>query len=333
MQRSLARSSAHAVAVALVLLAMAGCRKEEVALEAELVETINLNDLYGNRTATVHLGAGYAVQAYYSLAHDSLVGVYDKYAWDVALTHDAAPQLLLNSSIPGLRIARAPGGWEDPVDAAALVWEYDLPSRQPEDLAIGGTWQQVLVVDRGLDAAGVSRGQVKMLLTAEGAGWTLRTAALDGTGEAVFSAELDPTYGATYWSLDAGAVLAAPPRDSWDLLFTSYLFRFDSEADPFPYQVTGVLLNPDGRRAVRLDGVPFADVVRTPELEAALSDDADAIGYDWKTYDFEEGYAVTPDLSFAVECGEFGIRALTFTGFVNSLGEPGSPAFTHRLLP
>jgi len=316
-----------------LLLVLSGCRKEELPYPAEWVDTLNLNDLYGNRTAAVDLGGGYRNQAYYSLVNDSLVGVFDKYSWDVALTHDAVPLLFLNSSIPGLRVARAAGDWAADLDPAALVWEFDLSSRQPEDLAIGSEWQGVLVIDRGLDPDGLPRGLKKLQLTAAPEGWTLTVANLDGTEAATFTSAPDALYHATHWSLDAGAVIASPPKDSWDLLFTSYLVRFEDEADPFPYQVTGALLNPCGRRAARLDGVPFASVAWTPEVEALLTDDADAVGYDWKTYDFELGYAVTPDLSFAVECGTHGVRALTFTGFVNALGEPGSPAFTYRLLP
>jgi len=318
---------------ALSALLVSGCRKEELALEAEWVDTINLNDLYGNRTAAVTLGGDYRHQAYFSLVNDSLVGVFDKYTWDVGLTHDATPLLFLNSSIPGLRVARTTGAWSDPIDPAALVWEYDLSSRQPEDLAIGSDWEQVLVLDRGLDPDGAARGLKKFRLAAAPDGFTLTVANLDGTDAITFTAAPDADFHATQWSLDAGAVIAAPPKDRWDLLFTSYLVRFEDEAEPFPYQVTGALLNPCGRRAARLDGVPFATVALTPDVTSLLSDDADAIGYDWKTYDFELGYAVTEDLSFVVECGTHGTRALTFTGFVNSLGEPGSPAFTYRLLP
>ena len=321
------------LATCVPLMLLSGCRKEELAYPSELVDTLNLNDLYGNRTAAVELGGDYRQQAYFSLVNDSLVGVFDKYSWDCALTHDGTPLLFLNSSIPGLRVAVAPGGWTDPIDPAALVWEYDLSSRQPEDLAIGSDWERVLVLDRGLDPDGAARGLKKFRLAAAPDGFTLTVANLDGTDEVTFASTSDPAYHATQWSLDAGAVVAAPPKDSWDLLFTSYLVRFEDEAEPFPYQVTGALLNPCGRRAARLDGMPFASVALTADVLSLLSDDADAVGYDWKTYDFELGYAVTPDLSFAVECGTHGTRALTFTGFVNSLGEPGSPAFTHRLLP
>ena len=146
---------------ALLGLLVSGCRKEELALEPEWVDTINLNDLYGNRTAAVELGGDYRQQAYFSLVNDSLVGVFDKYSWDCALTHDGTPLLFLNSSIPGLRVAVAPGGWADPIDPAALVWEYDLSSRQPEDLAIGSDWERVLVLDRGLDPDGAARGLKK----------------------------------------------------------------------------------------------------------------------------------------------------------------------------
>ena len=108
------------LATCVPLMLLSGCRKEELAYPSELVDTLNLNDLYGNRTAAVELGGDYRQQAYFSLVNDSLVGVFDKYSWDCALTHNGTPLLFLNSSIPGLRVAVAPGGWTDPIDPAAL---------------------------------------------------------------------------------------------------------------------------------------------------------------------------------------------------------------------
>ncbi len=309
-----------------------GCRKQEDPWEAEWVGTIDLADLYGNRVATVSIGEDYQYQAYYDLSKDSLVGLYDKYVWDIALTHDDPPRLLLNSSIPGLRVARAQGNWGSAVDAAGLVWEFDLAGRRLEDLAIGTEWNQVLVLDRGLDAAGNPRGIKQFLVTETEEGWTLQVAEADGSGQQVFPAQRDADYNQTSWSLGAGAVEAQPPKDTWDLQFTAYLTLFEDGGDPFPYQVTGALLNPDGGRALRLDGTPFASVTDAATWEPQLLTNADAIGYDWKSYDFVTGYSIVPDLTIVVAARD-GLRALAFTGFVNESGEPGSCAFTHRLLP
>jgi hypothetical protein len=316
----------------LAAVLFSGCRKAEEPMVAEWVDTIDLADLYGNRVAVVSIGEDYTYQAYYNLGLDSLVGMYDKYSWDIALTHDDPPRLWLNSSIPGLRVAEAGVNWGETVGTEGLEWRYDLPGRRLEDLALGNDWNQVLVLDRGLDAAGNSRGFKQFLLVEEGAGWVLRVANLDGTGAQSFAAERDEAYNRTSWSLDAGAVIAEPPRDDWDLLFTSYLTLVADGGDPFPYQVTGALLNPAGGQAARLEDTPYASVTQAADWIPALVPQADAIGYDWKTYDFITGYAMVPDLTFVVACRD-GVRALAFTGFVNESGEPGSCAFIHRRLP
>lgn len=314
----------------LLLLALAGCRKDPALYDPVFVGAINLNDAFGERAGRVDLGAGYGMQAYYSLVDDRLVGVNDRYAWDVALEVGEEPVFFLNSAIPGLRVARTFADWEAPVEPDGLEWLYDLPGGRDADWAIGRDWEgEVLLIDRGLDAAGAPRGlkKVQVSVAADGS-YALRVASVNNAGEVVFGAVPDTAFNAVMWSLDAGAVGVEPPKGEWDLVFTNYLHVYEPETNPFPYQVTGALLNPSHGRGARLEDTPLEAAALAP-----LTDARDAVGFDWKRYDFELGYVVVEDLSFLVECADGGVRALAFTGFADEAGEPGSPAFTYRLLP
>ena len=312
-------------------LALAGCRKDPEIIAPVLVDTINLNDVYGTRLGEVSLGADYRYQAYYSLADNKLVAVNDKYAWDVALTNEAEPRVVLNHSIPGLRVAVGPEDWTEWVDEFALDWLYDLPGGDAG--AIGSDWAGVtLVLNRGLDPAGAERGFLKFRFDVEGDSTTLAVAELSGEAERTFTALRDTSYFMTQWSLEHGPVVLAPPTDEWDLVFTNYLHVYDPETDPFPYQVTGALLNPAGHRGARFDSTDFADFTAPAELESALSPVWDAIGFDWKRFDFDLGYVVTEDLTFVVATAGGANYALTFTGFTDEAGERGTPTFAYRRL-
>lgn len=315
------------------LFLLAGCRKEESALEPELIDTINLNDLYGNRVATASIGTDYEFQAYYSLVNNELVGSYDKFAWEVALTNSDQPLFMLNSSIIDLRVAEAGVAWEESIQSETLEWKYDLPGRQLNDFAIGSNWDQVLVIDRGVDGAGTPRGMKKVRIEATENGYTLTVANLDGSAEQSFDATPDPDYNFTAWSLDNGATLVEPPKDSWDIVFTSYLFVFDPVTEPNPYQVTGALLNMNARQAARFDNTPYASFSINAEAIAQLTAQADVIGYDWKVFDFDLGFIIVQDRTHLIQCGNEGFFALTFTGFYDEEGNRGSPAFTYRRLP
>lgn len=325
----------HFLTLFLALAVLMGCRKDPDLLDPILVETINLNDVYGTRMASVSLGADYRQQAYFSLVDNRWVATHDKYDWEVAMTHDDTAKLLLNHAIPGLRVAVGPADWTEWVDEFALTWRYDLPGGEGTDmLAIGADWAgQTLVLDRGLDPAGEHRGYRKFRFEANGDGLVLRVAELSGDNEATFTWPRDPNHHQTEWHLDLGPAQLSPPRDTWDLLFTNYLHVYEPDDAPFPYQVTGALLAADGRRAVRFDETPFDTFTAPDNLNDLLSERRDAVGFDWKTYDFDLGYVMTPDLTFVVDSDDNGSFALSFTSFTDENGERGAPEFAFRRLP
>ena len=315
----------------ILALVVAACRPDPELLEPELIDVIDLGDLYGTRTGAATLGEDYHDQVYYSLEKNEVVATVNKFSWDFGMTPDSV--LRLNSAVLNLRIAEAPGPWEAEVDAAELTWLYDGPTGDPATLAVGADWaNRVWVVDRGLDSEGAPRGRFKCQIHSASDSLFLHVAQLDGSNEQIFSGTLDPQLHLTAWSLEAGQVEAAPPADSWDLLFTSYLYVFDPETEPFPYAVTGALLNPTGHKATLLTDQAFDEVAI--EDVAGLSDAEDAVGYDWKVYDLDLGlYTVRDNWTYIVQADPETMYALAFTGFNDALGRRGTPKFSFRRLP
>ncbi|MGB1075825.1 MAG: hypothetical protein ACPGYK_06515 [Flavobacteriales bacterium] len=323
------------IAFALPLLAWMGCQKEQALMEPVLVETIDLNSVYGTRTGMAPLGPDYRYQAYYSLVDNELVATHDKYDWEVALTHEDNPKLVINSAIPGLRIAYGSEDWTEWTDEFDLTWLYDLPTGQASDLAIGLNWaNQTLVMDRGLDPLGEHRGFKKFRVERIQDSLIVQSASLSGENESIFAAIIDSAYYQTEWHLDNGVKRCAPPKNSWDLLLSNYLHVYDPLTDPFPYQVTGVLLNPHDRMGAKFEAVTWDEFEsNAQEVTPLLVPELDVIGFEWKYYDFELGYIINEDDTFVVRCGDQGTFVLSFTGFHNDMGEPGYPQFVFRRLP
>lgn len=317
----------------LLLIVASGCRKEEDALEAELIEEIDLNDLYGNRFAALSIGSDYQYQAYFSLADNQLVGSYDKFSWDIAITNEAPARVVLNSSIINLRVAKSDEAWDIPLNAAGHSYTYDRPERYDDYLAIGEDYEGVWILDRGVTGAGVARGHKKFMVAVDDDSYTVTVANLDGSDEVSYQASVDPQYNHTSFSFDNGVVNVEPPKTTWDLLFTSYLFVFDPDGSPNPYQVTGTLINPHQTRAHLLDDTDYTTFTPGPEHTSALSSAADAIGYDWKIFDFDLGFIVVPNRVYYIQTQHDRAYALQFTAFLDANGVRGNPEFTFRLLP
>lgn len=72
---------------------VAACRPDPELLEAELIEAIDLGDLYGTRTGEATLGADYHDQVYYSLDKNEVVATVNKFTWDFGMTPDSVLRL------------------------------------------------------------------------------------------------------------------------------------------------------------------------------------------------------------------------------------------------
>lgn len=317
----------------LLLSSLASCRKAEEPYEALLRETINLNDLHASRLDVADIGNNYGLQIFYSLEHHEIVAIRDKYSWDFAIRNSGAPSLVLNSSVVNLRIAYAGEDWDSVPNLDELEWMYDLPDRQDASLAVGENLAGVFVIQRGLTNEGVERGFRKVKLEAGADSLQVRVADLNGSNEAVYSIVRDEGVSLSCFSLDNGWVEVEPRKEEWDLLFTSYLHVYDPESNPFPYQVSGVLLNPFRVQAALCEPVNYADFVPQAEHVASLSSDANSIGFDWKYFDFDAGYLIVPDRSYLIHGVDERQYLLQFTGFYDEEGLPGSMAFQYRLLP
>jgi hypothetical protein len=197
-----------------------------------------------------------------------------------------------------------------------------------EDLPISN--KMVYVIDRGTDEDYNLVGDKKVVFGFEDEDtYTIRFANLDGTAEQTISIPKDTTVNFVCFSFENGVVQIEPDKNSWDLQFGKYsTLLFTDVGDPYPYLVTGVLINPfktvAGRDSIHL----FEEISYEIAENQILVDQKDIIGYEWKDYDFDNAmYQVDPEKIYVLKNRIGFYYKMRFVDYYNSTGEKGYPTF------
>jgi hypothetical protein len=144
--------------------------------------------------------------------------------------------------------------------------------------------------------------------------YTLRVADLDGNNEKVVKID-KADYSdrpLVFFSLTEGKVLDTAPAE-WDLLFCRYVTPLnDGEGGIINYNVTGVLSGL-GVEVAELRGVDPARV--DAESVDSFSRRLDAIGYEWKDFNFTTGWVIPDDLAYVVKLPDNRLYRLVFIDF------------------
>jgi hypothetical protein len=103
---------------------------------------------------------------------------------------------------------------------------------------------------------------------------------------------------------------------------------FTDVGDPYPYLVTGVLLNPY-KTVAAMDTIhQFEEVSFNIAEKQNFVIQKDIIGYEWKDYDFDNGmYQVDPEKIYILKNRIGYYYKLRFIDYYNSTGEKGFPTF------
>ena len=232
-----------------------------------------------------------------------------------------------------------------PIDTSGVKWKFDKSDGNPDSIA-SGRWYNVTggdtvsnghvwALDMGRDTAGNALGLKQIIFDSLKHGiYYFRTAGIKGGSIASASVMKDASVNFLYYGIRKGGVLSLEPSKSrYDLLFTQYTtLLFTSGGAAYPYLVTGVLLNPNGLK-VAVDSVhAFASIDLNLARTMSYSSAADAIGYDWKVYNFAAGsYTVRTNLAFIITDIKGYYYKLRFTSFYRA-GVKGYPVIeTQRL--
>jgi hypothetical protein len=301
-------------------------------------------------TDTVALTDTYKYQVYYSLQDSTTVSTNLKDSWDLGF--ESSPRgwrVILNSST-FMKSAYLSGQvFGSPSDTTGATWLFNPSDGSADSVAIGqwftiqgddtvGT-NRLLVIDRGIDFNGNPRGYSQLVIDSlvEGT-YYFRVAAMNGTNPQSFSITKQGDVNHVLFSIsNPDLVISEPGRSTWDLLFSQYTtLLYTDVGDPYPYLVTGVLLNP-AFAEVAVDSItPFESITFELAQSMNFTKQADRIGYDWKRYDFDAGtYTVNFDLVYVIRDTKgflYKLRFIGFYGLHNNKLEKGYPSFEYQKL-
>ncbi|MFT6443280.1 MAG: hypothetical protein ACJASQ_000010 [Crocinitomicaceae bacterium] len=316
----------HTLLFLTVGLLLTSCFKEELPIDKhESGEAIEVQ---------VGIGQDYKNQLFYSATNNTIVSTNEKTDWDLAFESSATGfHILLNTS-RGMAVHRSALNFNEITDETGLDWTWDMPSGHLDSTAFGDWVANGLlyVVDFGYDVSGVHLGYKKVIVSGvSSTEYTIEFGDIaDANSQALTILKNDETL-FTYYKIGEGEVAIAPPNEDWDLNFTQYTHVFEGLNEP--YVVTGVLLNRFNTTASRIENKPFSDVDFDDISSLTFSSNLDYIGYDWKTFDFNNSiYIVHPEVTYIIRTSQGAYYKLHFIDFYNDLGEKGFPKMEVQLL-
>lgn len=296
---------------------------------------------------TISLTNSYKYQVFYQLENAEPVGTLMRKDWDLAF--ESTPDgwhIRLNTSC--FMYAASFIGQEFGIlaDTSGAKWLFDNSNGSEDSLAIGKwfsisvndtiTAGQLYIINRGIDELGNERGYRQLVIDSLANGtYYIRTSKMNGADQKSFVVTKNPEVNNVLLSLDHGVTtFSEPPSSSWDILFTQYTtLLYTDEGDPYPYLVTGVLLNPQFVQVAKDSINPFEQISFESVSSLSFDNNQDFIGYDWKYYDFDTGsYTVDLDKIFIIRDKKGFYYKFRFLGFYNQAGEKGFPSFEFQRL-
>jgi hypothetical protein len=321
------KSMKKAVLIALLPI-LGACFKKEIPVE---------KPISGATTTQIELGGNYANQIYYDLETNSILRQNNREVWDLAFeAGENGFHILLNES----RIMAAALSTETEITALTsdigLTYTWDYHTGNLDSTAIGD-WQslgKVYAIDLGTALVGGSLGKKKLkVISVSSTEYQIQFADLNSSIIQTATIPKSTTAGFTYFSLTGSGAIKdiEPNKETWDLVFTAYCHVFDEHT---PYSVVGVLSNRYGVKVQEV-AIPFADLKHSDILESAFEDRINVIGYDWKTYDFDNGtYVVSSNRTFVVKTVLGRYYKMRFVDYYDENGLKGAPKFElQELIP
>lgn len=142
----------------------------------------------------------------------------------------------------------------------------------------------------------------------------------------------DKNYNFIHYSFASKKILFfEPPKEDWDFKITKYIDFLMNQGQPYPYVVRGVISNHYNVSCAVDSNNKYSDIDLQLAKNFVFTDDKDAIGYDWKYYDFALlRYTVRSNRNYIIRNGTNDYFKLKFLDYYNKQGKPGVPKFVFK---
>ena len=312
----------------MVIVAMSSCFKEDSAMVLPPPGDAHIGQ--------VAMTADYHRQQYFNMDNGDTLGS-DFNSWD--LCFEAAPSgwhIWINGGNLALVSEMNTKNIDSVNSISGVSWKWDESSWNADSTAIGD-WrnnQNVYLIDLGYLKPADTRYKKIIFQSVNESTYEIEYANLNGSDAHSRQIPKNVLYTYVYFSFEGEGIMLdiEPMKQDWDLQFTHYRYIFYDQVPPLPYLVTGVLINPG--TTVAIDStLDFNDIDYQKALSFIYAENRDAIGYNWKYYDFDKAsYVVRSDINYVIRDLKGVYWKLHFIDFYNSNGEKGYPQFEYQRL-
>ncbi len=277
-----------------ILLLLSACQKAELPVPKA--------DRGAAITTSFDLGKNYSNQIWFKLNGNKIISKNSRSDWDLAFeSGEKGNHVLLNSAkfmfasnthkqnFSGISILDTIG--------FSSTKQCDRPSTI--DSSVIGIFENnssVYIIDLGVDEDNKPIGLKKLQFVENTmTKFKIQYANLDGSNFHAIEFSKDNNYNYLHFSMAKNFLQTGvgARKEAYDLEFTQYTFVFD-QPTYLPYLVQGVLINHSNVLVSKIKGIPYEALTLNDTLRFPLSSKQDAIGFDWKTYDFATGiYTIT----------------------------------------
>ena len=321
------------------VFALHSCFKED--------EMVLLHPRGDVQTDTIPMTENYLNQVYFSLDSGKIVSSNVKTLYDLGFEcNKTGWHVILNTSDFMKVVDLGQVAFGEAYDTVGMKQRFDKSDGDLDSTAIGQWFNfaggdtisngHLYAVSRGMDELGNPLGIYQVIFDSlKNNVYYFRYAPLaGGTGLSGVVAKL-PDVNWVFFSFKTGSIVTAePPKRIYDMLFTQYTtLLFTDLGQPYPYLVTGVLLNRNQVEATIDSTTDFSVITLEGAMKLNFSGALDAIGYDWKFYSFTSGvYTIRPNLNYIVHGVSGFYFKLRFVGFYNKDGLKGYPVIEYQKL-
>lgn len=310
----------------LLLCVFSGCATKEKAL--------TLPPAGNYIPGSISMGEDYEDQVFYDFENNKVVATSANAAWDLAFESSANGSHVFMNGGKGIylynthetdfsKVRSVPGGMN------TTTYLIDDASGNPDSTAVAN-WrdnnkisrQEVFVV-KVTDAIYYKF----VMLSVNANSYSFKYGRIEDTDATTQTVNKDEAYNFSYFSFKDGVVTPEPPKAMWDVVFTRYRYVY-RELNNFPYEVNGVLLNPNKVTAAADSSSTFDALSFDNTTSLPFTTNRDVIGHDWKTYDFNTGrYVVKKNKCYILHTRNDKVYKLHFLDFYSHTGVKGSPSF------
>ncbi|MBX2985832.1 MAG: HmuY family protein [Bacteroidia bacterium] len=320
-----------------LLLLLSSCFKEDKPLTLPQTES---------EVMSVYMGDAYQNQLFFKL-EDLTYSKKDLNDWDLAFDNITNQFKVVSNYGRNIFVARTNIHNRNelntikPAQIPLKQWLYDFPNGSIDSNAFGD-WTKLYgnnmpyhILDMGRNLSAAQRYYFIKVLEADETHYKVELGKLSSPDSAQtidFARNKDRNF--TYLNIRNGQIATdyEPDNNEWDFVFTRYRFIFyidPNPTEPFPYLVTGCLLNPHNV-SVSIDTVIGYDKINLAVCQHKdYTTRQDIIGYAWKTFDYTVSfdYTMNPNTVYIVKNTKGDYYKLRFLDFYNENKQTGYPKF------